>query len=158
MSYHFALLGWFGLAAGIVTAGSMRRRLGSRMELVARACHEVRGPLQAARLGLQLVGRTGARSAARVAAIDLELRRAALAVDDLAGARSGARAIAARAEAVDVAALLRDALRSRPTALLSWQGPRVPLTLDDATLLAWLMHDVGGVLSVRGAPRPPAPG
>jgi hypothetical protein len=58
----------------------------------------------------------------------------------------------------ELAALLRDALRSRPTALLSWQGPRVPLTLDDGTLLAWLMHDVGGVLSVRGAPRPPPPG
>jgi hypothetical protein len=58
----------------------------------------------------------------------------------------------------ELAALLRDALRNRPTALLSWQGPRVPLTLEDGTLLAWLMHDVGGVLSVRGAPRPPAPG
>lgn len=58
----------------------------------------------------------------------------------------------------ELAALLRDALRSRPTALLSWQGPRVPLTLDDGTLLAWLMHDVGGVLSVRGAPRHPPPG
>jgi hypothetical protein len=55
----------------------------------------------------------------------------------------------------ELAAMLRDALRSRPTALLSWQGPRVPLTLEDGVLLAWLMHDVGGVLSVRGAPRPP---
>lgn len=58
----------------------------------------------------------------------------------------------------ELAAMLRDALRSRPTALLSWQGPRVPLTLEDGTLLAWLMHDVGGVLSVRGAPHPPPPG
>jgi hypothetical protein len=58
----------------------------------------------------------------------------------------------------ELAALLRDALRNRPTALLSWQGPRVPLTLEDATLLAWLMHDVGGVLSVRGGPRPRPPG
>ena len=53
----------------------------------------------------------------------------------------------------ELAARLRDALRNRPTALLSWQGPRVPLTLEDATLLAWLTHDVGGVLSVRGNPR-----
>jgi hypothetical protein len=58
----------------------------------------------------------------------------------------------------ELAAMLRDALRSRPTALLSWQGPRVPLTLEDGVLLAWLMHDVGGVLSVRGAPRPPPAG
>ncbi|GAA5138898.1 hypothetical protein [Pseudonocardia adelaidensis] len=58
----------------------------------------------------------------------------------------------------ELAAMLRDALRDRPTALLSWQGPRVPLTLEDGVLLAWLMHDVGGVLSVRGAPRPPPVG
>jgi hypothetical protein len=52
----------------------------------------------------------------------------------------------------ELAALLRDALDHRPTAMLSWSGPRVPLTLDDTTLLAWLTHDVGGVLTVRGAP------
>jgi hypothetical protein len=60
----------------------------------------------------------------------------------------------------ELAALLRDALANRPTALLGWQGPRVPLTLDEATVLAWLTHDVGGVLSVRDppAPHPRAPG
>jgi hypothetical protein len=60
----------------------------------------------------------------------------------------------------ELAALLTDALAHRPTALLSWSGPRVPLTLDDTTLLAWLTHDVGGVLTVRGtpAPHPRAPG
>ena len=57
----------------------------------------------------------------------------------------------------ELAATLHDALRHRPTALLSWQGPRVPLTLDDNTLLAWLTHDVGGVLAVRNAPRPRPP-
>jgi len=55
----------------------------------------------------------------------------------------------------ELAAQLRDALRNRPTALLGWQGPRVPLTLEDGTLLAWLTYDVGGVLSVRGGPRRP---
>lgn len=54
----------------------------------------------------------------------------------------------------ELAAVLRDALANRPTALLGWQGPRVPLTLEDPTLLAWLTHDVGGVLSVRGGPAP----
>jgi hypothetical protein len=52
----------------------------------------------------------------------------------------------------ELAATLRDALAHRPTALLSWSGPRVALTLDDATVLAWLTYDVGGVLTVRGAP------
>jgi hypothetical protein len=28
----------------------------------------------------------------------------------------------------------------------------VPLTLDDATLLAWLRHDIGGVLTVSNGP------
>ncbi|WP_219413234.1 hypothetical protein [Pseudonocardia nigra] len=53
----------------------------------------------------------------------------------------------------ELAATLRDALKHRPTALLSWSGPRVPLTLDDATLLAWLTYDVGGVLTVANPPR-----
>ena len=54
----------------------------------------------------------------------------------------------------ELAALLNDALLHRPTALLSWQGPRVPLALDDHTILAWLTHDIGGVLSVRTGPGP----
>jgi hypothetical protein len=57
----------------------------------------------------------------------------------------------------ELAALLRDALTQQRTALLGWQGPRVPLTFDDATLLAWLTYDVGGVISVRNPP-PPHPG
>jgi hypothetical protein len=52
----------------------------------------------------------------------------------------------------ELAASLRDALAHRPTALLTWSGPRVPLTLEDATLLAWLTHDVGGVLTVTNPP------
>jgi hypothetical protein len=54
----------------------------------------------------------------------------------------------------ELAALLQDALDHRPTAALSWSGPRVPLTLDDTTILAWLTHDVGGVLTVKGSPTP----
>lgn len=52
----------------------------------------------------------------------------------------------------ELAALLRDALVSRPIALLSWSGPEVALTLDDATVLGWLTHTVGGVVTVRGGP------
>jgi signal transduction histidine kinase len=66
---------------------------------VARAQHEVRGPLAAARLALG-----GLERSARVEAIDLELRRAALALDDLAGRGSGRRR-----ESVDVGRLLADA-------------------------------------------------
>ncbi len=52
----------------------------------------------------------------------------------------------------ELAASLRDALAHRPTAMLSWSGPQVPLTLEDPILLAWLRHDIGGVLTVMGAP------
>jgi signal transduction histidine kinase len=53
-----------------------------RVVMAARAGHEVRGPLSTARLALE-----GLERSARVQAIDLELQRAALALDDLAGVR-----------------------------------------------------------------------
>lgn len=52
----------------------------------------------------------------------------------------------------EVAATLRDALVNRPVALLSWSGPEVALAFDDRTLLGWLRHTVGGVLTVNGGP------
>jgi signal transduction histidine kinase len=68
-----------------------RRRL-------ARACHEVRGPLCAVRLGLGTLD----EDPPRLAALDLELRRAARALDDLTGARA-----ADRRELIDLYALAR---------------------------------------------------
>jgi signal transduction histidine kinase len=70
-----------------------------RLARVARVCHEVRGPLCAARLGLGTLD----ADPPRLAAIDLELRRAALSLDDLAGAPA-----ADRREVVDLSALARD--------------------------------------------------
>jgi signal transduction histidine kinase len=81
----------------VVTALHARGR--RRLLQAARAQHEVRGPLAVARLALGGLERT-----ARVEAIDLELRRAALALDDLAG-----RPRARGREAVDVGRLLADA-------------------------------------------------
>jgi len=54
----------------------------------------------------------------------------------------------------ELAVSLRDSLAHRPVALLSWSGPEVPLTLDDRTVLAWLRHTIGGVLTVNGGPGP----
>lgn len=51
-----------------------------------------------------------------------------------------------------LALMLEDALAHRPVTPLSWTGPEVPLTLDDTTVLAWLRHVVGGVVSVTGEP------
>ena len=44
--------------------------------------------------------------------------------------------------------------RSRnPVASLGWNGPTVPLTLEDTTVLAWLRNNLGGVLTVAGGPQ-----
>ena len=77
---------------------------------------------------------------------------------DAAGALPGAQAVRHGGITVlatpEIAAALRDALTRHPVTPLSWQGPEVPLTLDDRTLLAWLRHAIGGVLTVAGDPGP----
>lgn len=88
------MLAWLLVLA--LAAASLRDR--RRRVRVARAGHEARGPLCTARLALGGLERT-----ARVEAIDLELRRAALALDDLSGRPRPAVAI------VDVGRLLAEA-------------------------------------------------
>jgi len=95
------------VAVAVAVGAETRRR--RCLVLVAQASHELRGPLCAARLGLHGLGGEGA--GARVAAIDLELRRAALALDDLAAAPRGHRA-AERAGAVELGALLGEAFEA----------------------------------------------
>jgi signal transduction histidine kinase len=105
MSAAMAGAGWaaaFGAAAMAVTA---RRELERRGRLVARACHELRGPLTAAGLGLHAPGAPGLR----FARIEAELVRAARAVDDLQQARSGAPP-AVRSDWIEVSGVLRSAL------------------------------------------------
>jgi signal transduction histidine kinase len=125
MSAGLALLGW-ALAFAALGAGALaQRELSRRMELVARAAHELRGPLTAARLGVHFVGRGGGAPADRLAAIDLELRRAGLALEDLHAARSGRRA-RDRLETVGVGELLRDAVAAwEPVARASGRDLRV---------------------------------
>lgn len=76
---------------------------------------------------------------------------------DAADAMPGARTVTHDGVTVmatpELAATLLDALAHRPTARLAWPGPEVPLRLDDTTLLGWLTHTVGGVLTVSGGPR-----
>jgi signal transduction histidine kinase len=107
MSTPMAVGGWL---AALAVATAWRIVLSRRMELVARACHELRGPLTAARLALRLATNAGAASAPRgpLAAVDLELGRAGLALADLAAAQHGARA-GDRTETFALAPLLADA-------------------------------------------------
>jgi signal transduction histidine kinase len=78
-------------ALGAGLALRYRLELLRRRELVARACHELRGPLTAAALALHAVSRHGDLPPRRVGAVEFELRRAGMALDDLAEARYGRR-------------------------------------------------------------------
>jgi signal transduction histidine kinase len=158
------LAGWAAAALAAGLALIAWRALGGRMEAVARACHELRGPITAARLGLELGASVGELSPARLRAIDFELRQAALALDDLADARYVRRELH-HCEPVDVHALLVDSVEGwRPRAgseaaelQLRWSGEPVRvwgdrLRLAQATgnLIANAIEHGGGVVEVRG--------
>ena len=97
------MLAAVGYGAALLCCWELRRR----RELVARACHELRGPLTALRLCLATMERRGEAPPERLAALELELRRAGLALDDFAAARSGRRT-ADRDDAVEVDELLEE--------------------------------------------------
>jgi signal transduction histidine kinase len=159
-----AVGGWAAAILATVLAAAVWRRLGRRMESVARACHELRGPLSAARLGLALGARLGELSPARLRAIDLELARAALVLDDLAaGGADGPGSLGQ--EPVDVEALLIDsveAMRASATARnvaleLDWcgervyvRGERLRLAQATANLIANAIEHGGEDVAVRG--------
>lgn len=102
-----SILPWAGAAAGLALAARGALELRRRRELVARACHELRGPLTAVRLSLATMERRCEAPPERLAVLDRELRRACLALDDFAAARSGRRN-ADRAERVDVGELVEE--------------------------------------------------
>jgi signal transduction histidine kinase len=126
-----------GLLVWIVAVAAVRLEGRRRLTLAARADHDVRGPLCTARLALD-----GLEPCARVAAIDLELRRAALALDDLAAARRGRR-VRPRLDAIDLGGLVAAAApawhalaRARGVALTvagdGMPAPDEPLRCDQA--------------------------
>jgi signal transduction histidine kinase len=102
---------WIPAAIGVAAVVACCLELRRRRELVARACHELRGPLTAVRLSLATMERRGEAPPERLASLDLELRRAGRALDDFAAARSGRRTID-RDEPVEVAELLEEQLAS----------------------------------------------
>jgi signal transduction histidine kinase len=155
--------GWFAASAAAVAAAGVWRALFSRMERVARACHELRAPLTAVRLGLELGARGGELSPERLRAIDLELARAALALDDLETARAG-RIVWRAPEPVDVEQLVSDSVEAwRPTAdargvqlRACWRGGSRPVWGDRlrlaqavGNLISNAIEHGGGVVEVR---------
>ena len=161
-----SLGGWLAASGAGMVAGGAWRALTGRMETVARACHELRGPLTAARLGLQLGASTGDLSPARLRAIDLELGRAALALEDLDGARVRGPACRRVPEPVDLAELVADLVEAwRPCAAAggaelepSWTGTtsvvvwgeRLRMAQALGNLIANAIEHAGGAIEVRG--------
>lgn len=163
MSIVAACGGWVAAAVLTATWLAVQRALDSRMEAVARACHELRGPIGAARLGLELGSRGGALSAEQLLAIDAELGRATLALEDLEGAPDR-RAAPRERTAVDLHDLLAQTVRAwQPAASaagsvleLEWEGGADPvlgdrLRLAQATsnLIANAIEHGGGRVTVR---------
>ena len=156
--------GWLVAGLAMFSGLVVRRSSELRMEAVARACHELRGPLAAARLGLELGVRVGELSPAQLRALELELGRASLALDDLAVAAQRDREQRVCQE-VDVSALLADSVEAwrvpaaaRGAALgLQWSGDsarvwgeRLRLAQATGNLIANAIEHGGGEINVRG--------
>jgi two-component system OmpR family sensor kinase len=111
-----AIASW-GTAVVALTGALLARLSGLRgREQVARAAHELRGPITAARLGLALGVRRGALAGAPLRAVELELERASLALEDLAAC--GGAGVPPQVAEVDIAALLGNCAEAwRPAAL-----------------------------------------
>ena len=157
-----------GWLVALALAAGWRVALARRMELVARACHELRGPLTAARLAARFAARADDPAVARgpLEAVDLELDRARLALDDLQAARRGGRAedrlcaFDAGVLLVDVAEAWRPAARERgvrlrvepPPARALVNGDRVRLAQACGNLLANAIEHggAGGEVVLRG--------
>jgi signal transduction histidine kinase len=162
MSATVAAGGWL---AALGMAAGWRVVLARRMELVARACHELRGPLTAARLAVQLAANASSQAVPRgpLAAIDLELGRAGLALADLSAAQRGARA-GDRIETFALAPLLADAVAAYrgtawvkgvrlhldpPPAGVLLRGDRLRLAQACGNLLANAIEHGGGEVRLR---------
>jgi signal transduction histidine kinase len=103
LSAAVAACGWVAVAALALLLALAHRRL----ELVARAEHELRGPATVLGLAVERM-RRDPDAAAHVAALELELERLRAGVADLSAARQGRRA-ALRPEPVELERLVRGA-------------------------------------------------
>jgi signal transduction histidine kinase len=153
-----AALGWTAALSALATLARVRLATGRRMALVAEAAHELRAPLSAALLGLHGVV-ADAPGARRVAAVELELRRAGLALADLDAAPRGRRA-PELAEPLELRALLAEAVEGwRPLAsalggelLFDEAGPRLLVHADRLRLTQAVGNLVLNALEHGAAP------
>ena len=122
------MIAWLLTVALAVVVWRLRRRL----ELVARAEHELRGPLTAFALGAQRAGAPW---------LEAELERARAALADLTAARAGRRAAPLRAE-LDVERLVRSSAAAWG-ARVDWQAGAARGVTDGGRLA----QAVGNLLS-----------
>jgi signal transduction histidine kinase len=159
-----ALLGWIAAMFAGALAGALWRELANRGELIARALHEVRRPLTAARLGLHGLGAGDPEAEHRARAVDDELRRLAFALEDLRWARDG-RPRGEDREPIELGELLSDAAVAwspvakafgaevavdAPRRLAMIRGDRMRLTQACGNLLANAIEHAGGRIELRG--------
>lgn len=104
MSVAIAAGGW---ALAALVALLAERRLAAARELAARAAHEVRGPLTAAGMALHLMARREEAPPERLAALEEQLERARLALEDLGAGRRG-RSACDRVARMPVGSLLTE--------------------------------------------------
>ena len=154
-----AATGWSVALAALAAVAYLRTLAARRFALVAEAAHELRGPLGAALLGLHGVV-CDAAGARRVAAVELELRRAALALADLDAAPRGRRARRLRRAG-------RPAARCSPARSRSWRplarslaselhfdrtGPRIVVRVDRMRLVQAVGNLVANALEHGAGP------
>jgi signal transduction histidine kinase len=122
VSVGVALVGWGLAVLAMALALGAELRRSRRLEAVARAAHELRGSITAARLGVGLGVRRGGLTASPLRGVELELERAALALEDFAAVGGGSPA-PQRFGDVDLAALLADCAEAwRPAAATNGGG------------------------------------
>lgn len=159
------LAGWgLAAAAALVAAGALRALMAQR-EAAARAAHELRGPLTAISLGLELQARRASARAQRWSGLQLELLQAAAALEDLTAPGRPA----ARLERIEVAELLEAcASGCEPRAVAAgvelvweWEGPpafvwgdRARLAQGFGNLLANALEHGAGPVTIGGLASP----
>jgi signal transduction histidine kinase len=166
MDVALAVGGWLAFAVAVTATLALRQALAASTQSVNRACHEIRGPLAAAMLGVESSVSGSSAAAGRLRAVRSELRRAAAALDDLQGV--GGPETALFGQLVDVESWLRDSVEAwSPVAelrdvplRLTWEGPaafvmgaRPRLVGATGNLIANAIEHAGGSVEVRGRVR-----